>query len=170
MSRPSNQPLMHSMFRSILSVFLVSAALAARGGDMELEARLVWGTSDDKSDAKCKPVDAELAGKLHGMFKWKNYYEITNETASLALNKIRTLKMSDQCTLELKNVGASRIEVNCIGQGKQVHKGAYTLDPPKWLVLGGSCDNNTAYNTAWFIGLRAVDAKTADAKKAIGKN
>jgi hypothetical protein len=115
-------------------------------------------------------VDAELAGKLHGMFKWKNYYEITNETASLALNKIRTLKMSDQCTLELKNVGASRIEVNCIGQGKQVHKGAYTLDPPKWLVLGGSCDNNTAYNTAWFIGLRAVDAKTADAKKAIGKN
>jgi hypothetical protein len=53
MSRPSNQPLMHSMFRSILSVFLVSAALAARGGDMELEARLVWGTSDDKSVAKC---------------------------------------------------------------------------------------------------------------------
>jgi len=161
---------MHSMFRSILSVFLVSAAFAARGGDMELEARLVWGTSDDKSDAKCKPVDAELAGKLHGMFKWKNYYEITNETASLALNRIRTLKMSDQCTLELKNVGGSRIEVNCIGQGKQVHKGAYTLDPPKWLVLGGNCDNNTAYNTAWFIGLRAIDTKTADAKKAIGKN
>ena len=156
---------MHSMFRSILLVFLASGAFAARAGDVELEARLVWGTSDDKCDAKCKPVDADLAGKLHGMFKWKNYYEITNETASLTLNKIRTLKMSDQCTLELKNLGGSRIEVNCIGQGKQVHKGAYTLDPPKWLVLGGNCDNHTAYNTAWFIGLRAIDTK-----KAIGKN
>jgi hypothetical protein len=161
---------MNPMFRSILSIILLSAAFAARGGDIELEARLIWGTSDDKGDAKCQPVDAELAGKLHGMFKWKNYYEITNQTASLALNKTRTLKMSDQCTLELKNVGGSRIEVNCIGQGKQVHKGAYTLDPPKWLVLGGNCDNTTAYNTAWFIGLRAIDTKSTDAKKAIGKN
>jgi hypothetical protein len=170
MIRSSNPNSMHSIFRSILPMVFLSASLAARGGDVALEARLIWGTSDDKADAKCKPVDAELAGKLHGMFKWKNYYEITNETASLALNKVRTIKMSDQCTLELKNLGGSRIEVNCIGQGKQVHKGAYTLDPPKWLVLGGNCDNNTAYNTAWFIGLRAVDTKTIDAKKTIGKN
>jgi hypothetical protein len=170
MNSPANQTQMRSIFRSVLSAIFVSAALAARAGDMQLEARLVWGTSDDKSDAKCKPVDADLAGKLHGTFKWKNYYEITNQTTTLALNKVRTIKMSDQCTLELKNVGGSRIEVNCIGQGKQVHKGAYTLDPPKWLVLGGNCDNNTAYNTAWFIGLRAIDTKTPDAKTAIGKN
>jgi hypothetical protein len=151
-------------------MFFLGIAMVSRGGDMELEARLVWGTSDDKCDAKCKPMDADLAGKLHGMFKWKNYYEITNKVAALSLNRVRTIKMSDQLTLELKNVGGSRVEVNCIGLGKQVAKGAYTLDPPKWLVLGGNCDNNTAYNTAWFIGLRAVDTKTADAKKAIGKN
>jgi len=161
---------MQTLFRSILPVILFGMAIAARAGDMALEARLVWGTSDDKSDAKCKPMDAGLDGKLHGMFKWKNYYEITNQIATLEVNKVRTLKMSDQCTLELKNVGGSRIEVNCIGQGKPVHKGAYTLDPPKWLVLGGNCDNNTAYNTAWFIGLRAVDVKSADAKKALGTN
>ena len=152
------------MFRLILSVLLFGSALAARAGDIALEARLVWGTSDDKTDGKCKPMDGDLSGKLHGMFKWKNYYEITNQATVLELNKVRTIKMSDQCTLELKNVGGSRIEVNCIGQGKTVHKGAYTLDPPKWLVLGGNCDNTTAYNTAWFIGLRAVD------KKALGKN
>jgi hypothetical protein len=161
---------MQTLFRSILPVILFGMAIAARAGDMALEARLVWGTSDDKSDAKCKPMDAGLDGKLHGMFKWKNYFEITNEITTLEPNKVRTLKMSDQCTLELKNVGGSRIEVNCIGQGKPVHKGAYTLDPPKWLVLGGNCDNNTAYNTAWFIGLRAVDVKSADAKKALGTN
>ncbi len=78
--------------------------------------------------------------------------------------------MSEACIIRVKNLGASRVEVSCIGHGKQVHKGAYTLVPPQWLVLGGNCDNNTAYNTAWFIGLRAIDTKTADAKKAIGKN
>src|SRR5271163_4334564 len=102
MSRSIRPYLLHPMIRSILTVLLLGMAFAARAGDVELEARLVWGTSDDKSDAKCKPVDPELAGKLHGTFKWKNYYEITNETASLALNKICTLKMSAQCTLELK--------------------------------------------------------------------
>ncbi len=74
-------------------------------------------------------MDADLAGKLHGTFKWKNYYEITNKITNLTLNKVRTLKMSDQCTLELKNVGGSRVEVSCIGHGKQVHKGAYLWMP-----------------------------------------
>ncbi|HEY3854931.1 MAG TPA: hypothetical protein VGO67_11100 [Verrucomicrobiae bacterium] len=155
---------MQIILRSILSALLFGMALAARAGDVTVEARLVWGTSDDKTDAKCKPMDSDLSGKLHGMFRWKNYYEITNKSTVLELNKVRTIKMSDQCTLELKNAGGSRIEVNVIGNGKPVHKGAYTLDPPKWLVLGGNCDNSTAYNTAWFIGLRAVD------KKALGKN
>jgi hypothetical protein len=55
------------------------------------------------------------------------------------------------------------VEINCIGEGKEVHKGAYTLTPPKWLVLGGSSKDNTA----WFIGLRANEAET---NKVIGKN
>ncbi|HEY3915290.1 MAG TPA: hypothetical protein VGN61_12450 [Verrucomicrobiae bacterium] len=153
---------MHSIQRSLLALLFFTATAAARAGDVQLEARLVWGTSGDKIDANCKPVDPELAGKLHGMFKWKNYYEITNRIADLVPNKVRTIKMSDECTLQLKSLGGSRIEVNCIGQGKEVHKGAYTLDPPKWLVLGGNCSNDTA----WFIGLRAV----GDAKKVITKN
>jgi hypothetical protein len=170
MTHRADQPLRHTMLRFLLSVVLLSTAMVARAGDLDLEARLIWGTSDDKSDAKCKPMDPDLAGKLRGAFKWKNYYEITNKISALELNKVRTLKMSDQLTLELKNVGGSRIEVNCIGQGKQVYKGAHTLDPFKWVVLGGDCDKTTAYSTAWFIGLRSVDAKSADAKKAIGRN
>lgn len=157
MSRPLKYPSMHSTYRSILSAFFLTIAFAARGGDVKLEARLVWGTSDDKTDARCKPMDPELANKLHGMFKWKNYYEITNQIANLAPNKVRTLKMSDQCTLQLKSLGGSRIEVNCIGKGKEVHRGAYTLEFPKWLVLGGNCGNDTA----WFIGLRAIDSRAA---------
>ena len=56
----------------------------------------------------------------------------------MPLNQSRDLKMSDACTIRVKNLGGSRVEVSCIGHGKQVHKGAYTLMPPQWLVLGGN--------------------------------
>jgi hypothetical protein len=143
-----------------------AVALSVRAADLKLEARLIWGANDDKETVKYQPIAPELADKLHRMFKWKNYYDITNKTASIALNQTNDLKMSDACTIRVKNLGASRVEINCIGHGKPVHKGTYTLVPPQWLVLGG----NDSSNTAWFVGLRALDGKTADAKKAISKN
>jgi hypothetical protein len=68
-------------------------------------------------------------------FKWKNYFEITKQGAIIP-EQTRDLKMSDHCTLRVKNLGGSRVEINCIGEGKEVHKRADTLTPPKWLVLG----------------------------------
>jgi hypothetical protein len=138
----------------------VAAVTSAHAADIKLEAKLVWGANDEKGDGKCKPVGSDLASKLHGMFKWKSYFEITNQATSIALNKTSELKMSDRCTIQIKNLGDSRIEVNCIGEGKQVCKGAYTLNPPTWLVLGGSATNDTA----WFIALRALDLKAGEAK------
>lgn len=135
----------------LLLFFLAAAASAA---DLKVEARLVWGANDQKGVTNGKPVDAELAAKLQGTLKWKYYFEITNQCASIALNKTRELKMSDQWTLGIKNLGGSRAEVNCVGEGKQRCKGAYTLTPPKWLVLAGNGTNDTP----WFICLRSKDA------------
>jgi hypothetical protein len=157
---------MHTSLTRFLAAWFLCAAVAARAGDLTLQAKLIWGANDDKGDSTCKAVDNELASKLHGMFKWKNYFEITNQTAAIALNKSSDLKMSERCIIQIKNLGACRIEVNCIGQGKQVCKGAYTLAPPTWLVLGGNATNDTA----WFIALRAVDPKTGDAKKTLTRN
>jgi hypothetical protein len=150
--------------RSAACVFLTAFLLAAAAGaaDLKLEAQLVWGTNDEKGGPNCKPVDAGLAAKLHGTFKWKSYFEITNQVASIPVNKTRDLKMSDHCTLRIKNLGGARVEINCIGEGKEVNKGSYNLTPPKWVVLGG----NSPDDTAWFIGLRSDD----DANKTIGKN
>jgi len=154
---------MRSAPRLFLTTFLLALAAAASAADLKLEARLVWGTNDEKGGPNCKPVDPALYDKLHGTFKWKSYFEITNRIAGIPLNQTRDLKMSDHCTLRVKNLGGSRVEINCIGEGKEVHKGAYTLTPPKWVVLGGNSTNNTA----WFIGLRATDT---DTNKAISKN
>jgi hypothetical protein len=153
---------MRSASRLLLSALLL-AAVTATAADMKLEARLVWGTDDEKGGPNCKPVNEDLAAKLHGMFKWKSYFNITNQFASIPVSQTRDLKMSDHCTLRVKNLGGSRVEISCIGEGKQVHKGAYTLTPPKWLVLGGSDKDNTA----WFIGLRS---ESANGLKNISKN
>jgi hypothetical protein len=156
---------MRSAPRLLLSAFLLAAAaIASSAADLKLEARLVWGTNDEKGGPNCKPVDADLAAKLGGMpFKWKNYFEITNHYANIPLNQTRDLKMSAHCTLRIKNLGSSRVEINCIGEGKPVDKRVDTLTPPKWLVWGGNSTNNTA----WFIGLRSIDT---DTNKVITKN
>jgi hypothetical protein len=145
---------MRRVLRSCLSIFLLAAS-AASAADMNLEARLVWGTNDEQGGPNCKPVDPELAASLHRTFKWSHYFEITKQVAAIPEKESRDLKMSERCTLRVKNLGGSRVEINCIGQGKQVHKGAYTLTPPTWLVLGG----NDMNNTAWFVGLRTGGGK-----------
>ncbi len=161
MSNSQSPRSMRCVARLFLAALLFATATVARAGDLKLEARLVWGTNEEKAGGNCKPVDAGLSEKLHGTFKWKNYYEITNQMAAIPVGKSSDIKMSDKCVLRVKNLGESRIEVSCIGDGKEVHKGAYTLTPPKWVVLGG----NDKDNTAWFVGVRA-----SDDTKAISKN
>ncbi len=158
---PSSSPMRNALRLFVIACFLASVG-AVRAEELKLEARLVWGTNEEKPSSNCKPVDPALFDKLHGAFKWKNYFEITNQISSIPVGKTRDIKMSDRCTLHVKNLGHSRIEVNCIGDGKEVHKGAYTLTPPKWLDLGG----NDKDNTAWFIGFRSTHIDP----KAISKN
>jgi hypothetical protein len=157
---------MRNTVNLLLSVVFLGAVAAVSAADLKLEAKLVWGTNDEKGGPDCKPVDAELAAGLHGIYKWKNYFEITNKTACIPLKQTRDLKMSDLCTLQVRNLGASRVEVKCIGRGKEVVQGAHTLHWPAWWVLGGNADNNTA----WFIGLRSSDGKAGEAGKVISKN
>jgi hypothetical protein len=142
------------------SFVLATTAMVACADDLKLQAKLIWGSNDKPEDIKRKTVNRDLAESLQRTFKWKNYFEITNEIGLIPLGKSYEFKMSDRCTLKVKNLGDSRVEVNCIGEGKQVSKGTHTL-PPTWLVIGGNDTNNTA----WFVGLRAVDSSLTAAKK-----
>jgi hypothetical protein len=158
---------MRQFFHFLLAGMAFTAiAPPVPAADLKLEARLIWGANDEKETVKHKPADPELSDKLHRMFKWKNYYEITNKTAGIAVSQNCDLKLSDACAIRVKNLGGSRVEVNCTDHGRQIYKGAYALAPSQWLVVGG---NDTA-DTAWFVGLRPLDDKPSDPKKAISKN
>jgi hypothetical protein len=158
---------MRRFFKFLLTGAACGAlALPARAADLQLEACLIRGANDGSETVKYKPADPGLSAKLHRMFRWNHYYEIASKRAGLAVNQSSDLKMSDTCTIRVKNLGGSRVEVHCICHGKALCKGSYALAPPQWLVVGG----DDAADTAWFVGLRAVDNKPADPNKAISRN
>jgi hypothetical protein len=155
MSQPANP----TSRRRFPALFLLSLAvnLAALGGQapagaLNLEAKLIWGANDPPAAVKHNLTDPALAATLRRNFKWTNYYEITNISAVIPINQSRAVRMSDDCTLNIKNLGSSLVAVDCIGQGRQVSKGTNTLP----CIYAGT----NANDTAWFIRLRSLDDKT----------
>jgi len=149
---------MRAIQRFLLAGAILLGALPALAGDLNLEASLIWAPNEPPA-GRYTAADPDLAAKLRMKFRWDHYVEITNQIKSIPLNESRDFRMSAPCVLRIKNLGDSRIEVSCIGKGKVATSGAKTLQAGQWLVLGGDAKNNTA----WFIGLRAVDRGLADA-------
>ena len=126
--------------------------LPALAADLKLEAKLIWGANDPPATVNHNLVSPALTATLRrNHFKWTNYYEITNLTALIPLHQSRDLRMSDRCTLKIKNLGSSLVAVDCIGQGKQVSRGTNSLP---CIYSGTNTDD-----TAWFIRLRSLDDK-----------
>jgi hypothetical protein len=142
------------MSRVVVFLGAMIAVASVRAADLQLEAKLIWGSNDgaDKITAHKLVQDAKLSTDMHRIFKWSNYYEISTKETSIAQNKTAILQMSDKCKLEVKNLGKNRIEINCIGKGKQVSHGTHTLAPGKWITLGGNDKNNSA----WFVVMRTL--------------
>ena len=135
----------------VLALLFPFAAAASFAADLKLGAQLIWGANDTPTNINQTLVGADLTATFRQHFKWTNYYEITNVTASIPLNQSRDVRMSDRCTLKVRNLGSSVVAVDCIGQGKAVSKGTNTLP----CVYCGTNVNDTA----WFIRLRSLDQK-----------
>ena len=126
---------------------------------VSLQARLIWGTNDKNTNTLHHAVEPALAADLQETFKWTNYYEMTNQAAVIPFNETGTLQLSAKSVLKVRNLGANRIEINCIGKGKQVSKGVHDLLPGQRVTLGG----NTTNGSAWFIVLESTQAPTSAA-------
>ncbi len=139
------------MSRAVVFLGALLAVATVKAADLKLEAKLIWGSNEPTNKVQHTVVkDPKLSADLHRIFKWNNYYEINTKEVSIAHNKTGTLQMSDKCKLDVKNLGSNRIEVSCIGKGKQVSHGEHSLAPGKWFTLGGNDKNNSA----WFVVMR----------------
>ena len=122
--------------------------------ELKLQAQLVWGTNEKISaEAGFKEVDSLLQARLRNVFKWQTYYEITRKGFAVPEGKPQTVKLSDDCTIEVKQLAANRIEVKLIGKGRPVVTRALELRPATPLVIGGDDKNNTA----WFVVITQTD-------------
>jgi len=139
-------------------LFVCSFAARSAPGDLNLQARLVWGTNNDKpDDPKLKDVDPQVKEKLRGVFKWKNYFEVNRQALTVTTSGPKKVKMSDHCEIEVQNLGNSSLELKLYGQGKMVVRKTQKIKPGELLVLAGDDKNDTA----WFVVLNLLEKQAA---------
>ena len=132
-------------------LFCASSFLVRSGSaDLNLQAQLVWGTNNEKpDDPKLKEVDPSVAEKLRKVLKWKNYFEVNRTNFTVAAGSHKRVKMSDDCEIEVQNLGSSSIEVKLYGKGKLAVRKTQKINPTELLVLAGDDKDDTA----WFVVL-----------------
>jgi hypothetical protein len=137
-----------------VAVTLGVAALSATASERKMEARLIWGTNEEKSPvASHKPLDGELAKKLGEMpLKWKNYFEVDRKIFTINDKTYTNIVMSKKCTIEVKDKGNNNVTVKLYGEGKAVNRVDKPLPKGEVLAIGGEDKGNNA----WFITVRPL--------------
>jgi hypothetical protein len=149
----------HTWCWSVLFAIAVWAfpAFPATAMEVRLRAQLVWGTNDQApADGKHPELTGALKEKLARVFKWKNYYQIKDQSFTVQPGEARRVKMSSKCELELKLVDDFTLEVKLFGEGtlvKTVRQPLQALRQGEIAVLAG--DSKEKFGDAWFVVLSA---------------
>lgn len=134
----------------VLGWGVIQAALASEPVETRVQAVLVWGTNESQPSGKnIKELDAKLRERLANIFKWRNYFEVSRKTAGVTPSKPQLVKLSDDCSVDIKMLPDNQAEVKLIGRGKTIVTRRHSLAKPDALVLAGDDKNNTA----WFVVL-----------------
>lgn len=126
------------------------AASASVPSETRVQAILVWGTNEIQPAGKAlKELDPKLRERLANIFKWRNYFEVSRMADSVTRSKPQTVKLNDDCSVEIKLLPENHAEVKLISKGKTKVTQRHSLAKPDALVLAGDDKNNTA----WFVVL-----------------
>jgi hypothetical protein len=135
----------------LVATFICMATLGAseaKAVEHSFQVQLIWATDGDKpKDRSLKDIDSKLQEKLKGVFKWKNYFEITQKPLTITRSASQKLKLSDKCDIQVQELGSSRIEIKLFGEGNLVLKKVQAVTPGEVIVLAGDSKNDTA----WFV-------------------
>ncbi|MBK9139701.1 MAG: hypothetical protein IPM17_13205 [Verrucomicrobia bacterium] len=138
-----------------LVALLFGPATPARASDQELKlrAQLIWGTDEAKpKDAAYKDLEPDLRQKLGRIFKWKNYWQISEQRCGFKPGETKKLKMSAKCDLEVRHLDEATIEIKLFGEGKltrTVRQSIRVLERGELTVLAG--DDKDKHDDAWFV-------------------
>jgi len=134
------------MLGSWLCLAISSSLSSANAGQMTFQVQLIWGTNGDKpNDPKLLEVDPKLRAKLMDVLQWKNYYEVASKPLAVADSSSNKLRLSDKCEIEVKNLGAAKVEIQLIGEGNPYAKVTQKAVPGEPIVIGSHDKNRTAW-------------------------
>lgn len=136
-------------------LFLLSLVVpAATAGEMQFQVHLVWATDDAKPPPgkTYKPVEPEIRKQIKAL-KWKNYFEVRHIDFAVSSGSKKSVAISDKCSLEVKDLGNSNLEVVLLGKGKEVARVKQALRKGEILVPAGDAPNETA----WLAILQRVN-------------
>jgi acylphosphatase len=134
-------------------LLLPLAVPGASAGEMQFQVHLVWATDDPKPPAgkDYQPLEPEIRKQIKAL-KWKNYFEVRHIDFSLSPAGGKKVAISDKCSIEIKDLGNSNVEVILIGKGKEVARVKQVLRKGEILVPAGDAPNETA----WLAILKRV--------------
>jgi hypothetical protein len=139
----------------IMSLLASSTALAE---ELKIEARLIWGTNDDKSpDPNHKLVDSRTAQELRKVFVWKNYFEVSRTNGTVPNRGTNSFTVSKHCTVEIAELEGPKVSVLLIGKGKPQNRTTKALSRAEPFVLAGDVKDGSA----WFVIISQLDEKAA---------
>lgn len=140
----------------LVFLLLAGSTMDLLAADLKLEAKLIWGTNDDRSpDANHKEVDSTTKEKLRKVFKWKNYFVVNRVVKPVPNRGTNRFELSKECTIEIKELEGPKVEVKLIGKGREVHKTALTITKGQSVVYSGDDKNESA----WFVVITELDEK-----------
>lgn len=141
---------------TVALLLLVGGTFDTFAANLKLEAKLIWGTDDEKSpNPEHKEVDAATKEKLSKVFKWKNYFVVNRVVKEVPSRSSNQFKLSPDCTIEIKELEGPKVEVKLIGKGKEVHKTTLVISKGQSVVYSGDDKNQSA----WFVIITELDEK-----------
>jgi acylphosphatase len=138
----------------LAALLLVPRAIAgASPAEMQFQVHLVWATDDPKppEGKNYTPLEPEIRKQIKAL-KWKNYFEVRHVDFSVSPATATKVPISAKCSIEVKDLGNSNLEVVLIGKGKEVARVKQVLRKGEILVPAGDAPNETA----WLAILRRV--------------
>ncbi len=132
------------------SLFQPTPACAADPAKLPLQAQLIWGTDSSKpSDKTLKPIPPDLDKRLRRVFKWQNYFEVTQTNFVVGPTQPTHVDMSRECRIEVAQQPSGEVEIQLFGKGRLVVKKRQRILPGEIVVIAG---DDKDYN-AWFVVL-----------------
>jgi hypothetical protein len=159
-----------SLWMLVLAVHWLTASFAVQAADLTLSARLVWGTNKEAPKGEdLKPVSVKLKSKFVNIFKWMNYYEISNKEFTFPKHAGKKTRLSPKCEVIMEIIEDDTLQVKVFGEDQLQRTVKHPLKPlikeGELFVVAG--DDKDSYGDAWFLVIAHpdIDKEAEDKKK-----